>query len=236
MGLMPVKNFAEAVMANGITAAGPTVTVKNGQTTNLSNPNTEGQFEAVIWDATQYPSPHLDPLHEIVLVRSLSGNVYSVTRGQGGTMAVDHVEDHEYHIGQFLTAKMFGDINTALQASPSTSRNYTLGTSIPSNSVVRLNNLGYLLPISELQDYIYDWYLDYGVTPNPTVREVVDTGNNVFAVLVGSSDSKQSSIYLIDCNSYTMGTPIPGLTTISPGILHILYDTNRSRLLNFSIS
>ena len=80
-------NFAEGLLAAGISALDGSITVQVGH--NL--PTSAGQFRLTIWNSTLYLSPALDPNVETVTATYSALNVYSITRAQELTVAHPHL-------------------------------------------------------------------------------------------------------------------------------------------------
>lgn len=101
------KNFAKGTLTAGIDDTDTSLTVDTGQ--GLRFPATP--FNAVIWDATDYPDPADDPGVEVVRVTAISTDTLTITRAQEGTDAGDHnSEGKTYQIIAPLTVKTFNDI------------------------------------------------------------------------------------------------------------------------------
>lgn len=90
MSLDPVKNFAKTTLASGITAGATSMTFISGGAAKFPDPDTDGAFNVVLWNSTDYPDPADDPEHEIVRVTSSSGEDMTITRAQESTSAAAH--------------------------------------------------------------------------------------------------------------------------------------------------
>jgi len=82
----------------------------------LPDPATQGEYNVVIWDVTQYPRPDQDPNVEILRVTAIdtTADDLTVTRGQEGTSGASHPLGSAVHLSP--TAKMFGDIEATFNA------------------------------------------------------------------------------------------------------------------------
>jgi hypothetical protein len=76
------KNFATSSLAAGLTTTGTTLTVISSQGQRFPS---SGQFRSVIW-ASNYFSPMDDPNREIITMELVSGDTFTIIRGQEGTI------------------------------------------------------------------------------------------------------------------------------------------------------
>ena len=88
------ENFARTTLAAEIATAGAT----SATVTNIATFPTTFPFHVVIWDAATYPDPTNDTAgREIVQVMANpSGNVFTIVRAQGGTVAVAHTSGEAF--------------------------------------------------------------------------------------------------------------------------------------------
>lgn len=86
----PIKNFAKVTLAAGIDADDTSVSLTAGHGAKLPNPSTDGAFNLVLWNFTNYPDPSDDPDVEIVRVTGRSGDTLTIARAQEGTSAAAH--------------------------------------------------------------------------------------------------------------------------------------------------
>jgi len=113
MALDPVKNFAKVTVSTGYDSTAISITLNSGDGNKLPDPATDGAFNLVWWNATDYPDPSDDPSVEIVRVTAKSGDTLTITRGQEGTSAVDHnTSGKTYKMVLAITEKMMSDINS----------------------------------------------------------------------------------------------------------------------------
>ena len=118
MVLDPVRNFAIGVLATGISAGDTSVTLQEGQGDKFP-PTSEGSYNCVIWNSTDYANSADDPNVEIVRVTFRSGDTFTVQRGQEGTSAVAHNETGKtYKMMLSFTRKSYEDIDTKLRNLP----------------------------------------------------------------------------------------------------------------------
>lgn len=82
-----IKNFAKATVTDGnYDASSTSIDLVTGHAARLP----AAPFNAVWWNATDYPDPSDDTAAEIVRVTAISTDTLTVTRGQEGTTAEDH--------------------------------------------------------------------------------------------------------------------------------------------------
>jgi len=113
MALDPIKNFAKVTVSTGYDSAATSITLNSGDGNKLPDPATDGAFNLVWWNATDYPDPSDDPNVEIVRVTAKSGDTLTITRGQEGTSAADHnTSGKTYKMVLAITEKTMSDINS----------------------------------------------------------------------------------------------------------------------------
>lgn len=96
------KNFAKATVDGGYDGSVTEIDIVTSATLLPSPP-----FNAVWWNATDYPDPADDPSVEIVRVTVQDGSTLTITRAQEGTAAEDHnLAGKTYKLLAGLTAKM----------------------------------------------------------------------------------------------------------------------------------
>jgi len=107
-----IKNFAKAVVSDGNYDASATeIDVIAGHGDRLP----VAPFNAIWWNATDYPDPSDDPGVEIIRVTAKSTDTLTITRAQEGTAAEDHnVAGKTYNLIAGMTARtiteMVGDV------------------------------------------------------------------------------------------------------------------------------
>ena len=82
------KNFAKATVDGVYEAADTEIDVLTSEGSRFPTP----PFNAVWWNATDYPDPSDDPIKEIVRVTAIATDTLTITRAQEGTAAEDHNE------------------------------------------------------------------------------------------------------------------------------------------------
>ena len=108
MVLDAVSNFVRGRADAQLTAGATTLSVEDASI--FPDPEEEGEYNVVIWDANNFPRPDQDLDVEIVRVtgRDTGTNELTVVRGQETTSDVAHPEGSAVHLSP--TAKMFSDI------------------------------------------------------------------------------------------------------------------------------
>lgn len=103
----PIKNLVYNELTNTPYTSGDTsITVSDGSV--FSDPSTDGNFEAVIYNKRKHPGLALnDGEAEIVLVTAISTNTLTVTRAQGGTSAIALGSSIDWAIVQGATKRIF---------------------------------------------------------------------------------------------------------------------------------
>ena len=107
----PVKNFAKVIVNGYISSTDTQITLALNEGNKLPDPATDGEYNMVIWNATDYADPSDDPYKEIVRVTAKSGDVLTISRGQEGTSAQNHnITGKTYKMLLALTAKTYEDL------------------------------------------------------------------------------------------------------------------------------
>lgn len=115
MLLDPVRNFAIVTVSQGYDSTATSIVLQTGDGSKLPDPSTEGAFNLVWWNATDYPNPADDPNVEIVRVIARSGDTLTIQRGQEGTSASNkNTSGKTYKMILSITKKMIDDINNAV--------------------------------------------------------------------------------------------------------------------------
>jgi hypothetical protein len=113
MALDPITNFAKATLTAGIDIDDTSFSVTAGQGALFPDPSTDGAFNVVIYNATDYPDPADDPNVEIVRCTARSTDTLTVTRAQEGTPGATHnTGGKTYKMILGFTKKMKDDVET----------------------------------------------------------------------------------------------------------------------------
>lgn len=112
----PVTNFAKVEVLTRPTAEVVSVALKTGDGARLPDPATDGAFNLVWWNFTDYPDPADDPYREIVRCTARSSDTLTIERGQEGTTASNKkISGKKYQMVLALTKKMIDDIRDGKQ-------------------------------------------------------------------------------------------------------------------------
>jgi len=115
MALDPIKNFAKCTVSAGYDAVATSIVLVAGDGAKLPDPASEGAFNLVWFNFTDYKDPADDPDKEIVRCTAKSTDTLTVARGQEGTTAtVKNVAGKTYKMVLAMTKKMKDDIGNAL--------------------------------------------------------------------------------------------------------------------------
>ena len=136
--LDPVKNFAKVTVSTGYDAAAVTIELSLGHGAFLPSPATDGAFNLVWWDSTNYDDPADDPNVEIVRCTARSTDTLTVTRNQEGSGAsTKNTGSATYKMILGLTKKTVDDIDAKMtEETPS-------GTINGSNAVFTVSNTNF---------------------------------------------------------------------------------------------
>jgi hypothetical protein len=100
------KNFAKATVSQGYDDTATSIVLVAGGGARFPTVS----FNAVWWNATDFPDPADDPNREIVRVTAISTDTLTITRAQEGTSAITHdTEGKVYKLMAGLTAKLVTD-------------------------------------------------------------------------------------------------------------------------------
>jgi len=125
MALDPVRNFAKVTVSQGYDSTATQITLVTGNGAKLPDPATEGAFNLVWYNDTDYKDPADDPYVEIVRVTAKSGDTLTIQRGQEGTSAQNHnLSGKTYKMVLSLTKKTTDDLQYL--AINTQTANYTL--------------------------------------------------------------------------------------------------------------
>jgi hypothetical protein len=113
MAYDPVRNFCKVIVNGLYNDTATTIQLALGEGNKLPDPSTEGQYNLVWWNATDYSDPSDDPYKEIIRVTAKSGDQITILRGQEGTAAQNHnLPGKTYKMMLTLTKKTYEDLQT----------------------------------------------------------------------------------------------------------------------------
>lgn len=115
MALDAVKNFAKGAVSQGYDSLATSIVLASGDGARFPDPSTDGAFNVVWWNSTDYGDPSDDPNREIVRVTARTTDTLTITRAQESTSAANHdTAGKTYKIALAMSAKMIADLITEL--------------------------------------------------------------------------------------------------------------------------
>ncbi len=116
MALDSTKNFGKASLSAGYAAGVTSIVLATGEGAKFPQPSSEGPFNLVWWNYTDYGDPSDDPSVEIVRCTARTTDTLTIVRAQEGTSDVNHNTSLKtYKVILALTAKMIVDVGAAYQ-------------------------------------------------------------------------------------------------------------------------
>jgi len=127
MAVDPTKNFAMVTVSQGYDSTATSIALNSGDSAKLPDPATDGAFNLVWWNYTDYPNPTDDPNVEIVRCTDISsGDILTITRAQESTTAVNHnTSGKTYKMILALTKKTIDDLKSHAEAQKAVFRRET---------------------------------------------------------------------------------------------------------------
>ncbi len=108
-----VKNFAKCVVSGGYTSSSTVITLQAGEGSKLPQPSTDGEFNIVWWNYSDYPDPSADPDVEIVRCTVRTSDILTITRAQESTIATaKNISGKTYLMALSFTKKSYDEIKT----------------------------------------------------------------------------------------------------------------------------
>lgn len=116
LNLDPVLNFADVEVSTLYDDSATEIVLSAGEGAKLPDPATDGAFNLVWWNWSDYPNPAWDPNREIVRVSARSTNTLTLSgRAQEGTSATTKNEAGKtYRMALAFTKKSYDDIDNHL--------------------------------------------------------------------------------------------------------------------------
>lgn len=112
----PVKNFAKVTVSIPYDNTATSILLNSGDGAKLPNPITDGYFNLVWWNLTDYPDPSDDSNKEIVRCTANSSDTLTIIRAQEATSATNkNTSGKTYKMALTFTAKMIPDLQTDAQ-------------------------------------------------------------------------------------------------------------------------
>ena len=107
----PIKNFAKVTVSIPYDNLATTILVNSGDGSKLPNPSTDGAFNLVWWNSTDYPDPADDPYKEIVRCTARSTDTLTIVRAQENTSVTNkNTVGKIYKMILSITAKVISDL------------------------------------------------------------------------------------------------------------------------------
>lgn len=109
----PVLNKGKVTVSTGYDASATSIVLSTGDGAKLPAPATDGAFNLVWYDETNYPDPTTDPNYEIVRCTARSTDTLTVTRSQESTSATTkNTGGATYKMLLSMTKKTYDDLTT----------------------------------------------------------------------------------------------------------------------------
>lgn len=138
--LDPVKNFAIVTVSTGYDASATSIALTSGHGAKLPAPSTDGAFNLVWWNSTDYSDPSDDPNVEIVRVTGRSTDTLTVTRAQEGTSgSTKNTGGKTYKMILAVTKKFRDDVEAALPSSTTPVINVYAANAVIGSSTTRFD-------------------------------------------------------------------------------------------------
>lgn len=136
MALDPVKNFAKVQVSLGYNDTDTSIVLVSNDGAKLPAPATDGPFNLVWWNASDYGDPADDPNVEIVRVTARTTDTLTVTRNQEDSGAsAKNTADKIYKMVLAMTKKMKDDIEIGnIEYIPSETLRHSSDTEKSANS------------------------------------------------------------------------------------------------------
>ena len=140
MALDPVKNFAKVELSTGYASGVTSVNLVSGDGAKLPDPSSDGSFNLVWWNSSDYSDPADDPNVEIVRCTARSTDTLTIIRAQEGTSDVNHNTSGKTYKMVLAPTKKFRDDIEARLAFSSRARAYLSGSaqSIPDSTSTKI--------------------------------------------------------------------------------------------------
>ncbi len=177
------KNNAKSRLATSLTAGATTLTVKSAS----PFPPT-GNFMITIWDRQNYSDPGDDNTMEILKVTGVSGNTFTVQRGQESTIARAHPNYQyvEHLITAYQITELENEINllhTLISGENNWDRNSGSDTIVP---VIDNSNLDIGTGVVKSGNFIIDAYT---VSRTNGIVSSVVAGGKTYTITRGNNNA-----------------------------------------------
>jgi len=139
MALDPVKNFAKVELSTGYASGVTSVNLVSGDGAKLPDPSSDGSFNLVWWNSSDYSDPADDPNVEIVRCTARSTDTLTIIRAQEGTSDVNHnTSGKTYKMVLAPTKKFRDDIEARLAFSSRARVHLSNEQTIPNNTFTKV--------------------------------------------------------------------------------------------------
>ena len=109
------KNFAKVTVSTGYDASATSIVLATDHGARLPQPSSDGEFNLVWWNNSDYGDPTDDPNKEIVRCTARSTDTLTVTRNQESSGAsVKNAAGKTYRMALTITKKVMDDITNSL--------------------------------------------------------------------------------------------------------------------------
>lgn len=179
MAVDPVTNFGKVLVSTGYNDTDTSIVLSSGDGAKLPDPSTDGDFNVVWFNNTDYFDPSDDPNREIVRVTAKSSDTLTVTRAQEGTSAsIKNLSGKNYRMILGVTKKTVDDLQKVnlLDATGTIDDSNVEFTFTQEPSIININ--GALYP---KETGIYNWTWDGG-TLTATLAVAVGTGGFIVGI------------------------------------------------------
>jgi hypothetical protein len=143
-----IKNFAKCTVSTGYDADDTSIALSSGEGSKLPQPSSDGEFNVVWWNSTDYPDPADDPNVEIVRVTARSTDTLTATRAQESTSAsAKNTAGKTYKMVLGPTKKIIDDLRSSFSvqtvsgAINGANTTFTIPNAFAGSSIVALNGM-----------------------------------------------------------------------------------------------
>lgn len=174
MALDPVVNFGKAVVSTGYSSSDTSILLSAGGGSVFPNPSTDGQFNLVWYNATDYSDPSDDPNKEIVRVTNISTDTLTIQRAQEGTSAsTKNTAGKVYQVILAPTAKTITDIGS-MKSNVATSP--TPGHIAGVDAGGNVTDSGHVSPVGDIVGTTDTQTLTNKTLTTPVIASISNTG------------------------------------------------------------
>lgn len=137
----PAKNFAIANVSTGYDASATSIVLSTGGAARFPDPGTDGAFNVVWWNSSDYDNPSDDPNREIVRVTGIASETLTITRAQEGTSAsTKNAAGKTYKIALVFSKKVYDDLVASIAAAQADVDAIDVSTMVTASSTFATDN------------------------------------------------------------------------------------------------